>query len=187
MILRTTIVINITLIAIFLISYSVSADIWKRHVNSNHADQVIENGSDVWVRSNLGGVVYWNTSIQEYTRFYWTRGLPSNDIADMLYDEKIGLTLIGRMGEFASTLERVVMTVARIEKVENLTAETTYFLKNLQKAIDGFKRDYGKIVDKIDSVELDSRESYYFCPHQICNPQIQSLPKAFNSRKREFN
>lgn len=68
--------------------------------------------------------------------------------------EKIGLTLIGRMGEFASTLERVVMTVARIEKVENLSAETTYFLKNLQKTLDEFKRDFSKIVDKVDTVEL---------------------------------
>ena len=66
--------------------------------------------------------------------------------------EKIGLTLIGRMGEFASTLERVVMTVARIEKVENLTAETTYFLKNLQKTLDGFGRDFKKITDRMDDL-----------------------------------
>ncbi|NVM53894.1 MAG: hypothetical protein HWN66_09345 [Candidatus Helarchaeota archaeon] len=69
--------------------------------------------------------------------------------------EKIGLTLIGRMGEFASTLERVVMTVARIEKVENLTAETTYFLKNLQKTLDGFTRNFNKIVDQIDNIEIN--------------------------------
>lgn len=69
--------------------------------------------------------------------------------------EKIGLTLIGRMGEFASTLERVVMTVARIEKVENQTAEVTYFLKNLQKTLDGFSRDVGKVLDKVDNVTLD--------------------------------
>ncbi|MHA1265792.1 MAG: hypothetical protein ACTSRS_11220 [Candidatus Helarchaeota archaeon] len=68
--------------------------------------------------------------------------------------EKIGLTLIGRMGEFASTLERVVMTVGRIEKVEKSTAETTYFLKNLQKILDEFKRDFSKVVDKIDTVEI---------------------------------
>ena len=66
--------------------------------------------------------------------------------------EKIGLTLIGRMGEFASTLERVVMTVARIEKVENLTAETTYFLKNMQKTLEGFGRDFKKITDRIDDL-----------------------------------
>jgi len=69
--------------------------------------------------------------------------------------EKIGLTLIGRMGEFASTLERVMMTVARIEKVENLTAEITYFLKNLQKVLDGFERNFNKVVDKMDNVEID--------------------------------
>lgn len=68
--------------------------------------------------------------------------------------EKIGLTLIGRMGEFASTLERVVMTVARIEKVENLTAETTYFLKNLQKTFDGYNRDFKKMGDKIEELGL---------------------------------
>lgn len=69
--------------------------------------------------------------------------------------EKIGLTLIGRMGEFASTLERVVMTVARIEKVEKKTAETTYFLQNLQKTLDGFSRDFGKVLEKIDNIEID--------------------------------
>ncbi|MHA1651872.1 MAG: hypothetical protein ACTSYB_16895 [Candidatus Helarchaeota archaeon] len=69
--------------------------------------------------------------------------------------EKIGLTLIGRMGEFASTLERVVMTVGRIEKVEKSTAETNYFLKNLQKTLEGFKRDFARIVDKIDGMEID--------------------------------
>lgn len=66
--------------------------------------------------------------------------------------EKIGLTLIGRMGEFASTLERVVMTVARIEKVENLTAETTYFLKNLQKTLEEFGRDFKKITNRMDDL-----------------------------------
>ncbi len=68
--------------------------------------------------------------------------------------EKIGLTLIGRMGEFASTLERVVMTVSRIDKVEKSTAETTYFLKNLQKTLEDFKRDFNKIVDKVDNLSL---------------------------------
>ncbi len=69
--------------------------------------------------------------------------------------EKIGLTLIGRMGEFASTLERVVMTVARIDKVEKSTAETTYFLKNLQKTLELFERNFSKVVDKMDSIEID--------------------------------
>ncbi|MHA1278490.1 MAG: hypothetical protein ACTSQI_13640 [Candidatus Helarchaeota archaeon] len=69
--------------------------------------------------------------------------------------EKIGLTLIGRMGEFASTLERVVMTVARIEKVEKSTAETTYFLKGLQKTLENMKRDFNKVVDKIGNLEID--------------------------------
>jgi hypothetical protein len=84
-------------------------------------------------------------------------GAGLSDSIDRLREgfEKIGLTLIGRMGEFASTLERVVMTVARIEKVEKSTAETTYFLKNLQKTLDEFKRDFNKVVDKIGSVEID--------------------------------
>ncbi|NVM31179.1 MAG: hypothetical protein HWN65_20240 [Candidatus Helarchaeota archaeon] len=72
--------------------------------------------------------------------------------------EKIGLTLIGRMGEFASTLERVVMTVSRIEKVENLAAETTYFLKNLQKTLEGFKRDFSRMTDSIDNMEIEMSE-----------------------------
>jgi len=70
--------------------------------------------------------------------------------------EKIGLTLIGRMGEFATTLERVMMIVARIEKVENLVSEIKYFLKGLQKTLDGINMTLNKL-DTLDlSIELEN-------------------------------
>jgi hypothetical protein len=98
--------------------------------------------------------------------------------------EKIGLTLIGRMGEFASTLERVVMTVARIEKVENLTAETTYFLKNLQKTFEGYNRDFKKMTDKIEELglgfEVVRKEIAELKMIRAVNPPVmaESLPHA---------
>lgn len=95
--------------------------------------------------------------------------------------EKIGLTLIGRMGEFASTLERVVMTVARIEKVENLTAETTYFLKNMQKTIEGFGRDFKKITDRMDDLttgfENVKKELTELKSERLGGPPIPSIPR----------
>lgn len=108
--------------------------------------------------------------------------------------EKIGLTLIGRMGEFASTLERVVMTVARIEKVENLTAETTYFLKNLQKTFDAYNRDFKKITDRIEDLgtgfEAVRREIAELKTMRAVNPPVMAEPLpqaaplgvAFNER-----
>ena len=96
--------------------------------------------------------------------------------------EKIGLTLIGRMGEFASTLERVVMTVARIEKVENLTAETSYFLKNLQKTFEGYNRDFKKITDKIEDLgvgfEMVRKELAELKSIRAVSPQAMAEPQS---------
>jgi len=96
--------------------------------------------------------------------------------------EKIGLTLIGRMGEFASTLERVVMTVARIEKVENLTAETSYFLKNLQKTFEGYNRDFKKITDKIEDLgagfEMVRKELAELKAIRAVSPQAMAEPQS---------
>lgn len=64
--------------------------------------------------------------------------------------EKIGLTLIGRMGEFATTLERVMMAVARLDKVENLVSEVKYLLKGLQKTLD----NVNITLNKFDSMNL---------------------------------
>ena len=109
--------------------------------------------------------------------------------------EKIGLTLIGRMGEFASTLERVVMTVARIEKVENLTAETTYFLKNLQKTFDGYNRDFKKMGDRIEELGLgfevvrreiaELKTIRAVSPPVMVEPVPQAVPvsNAFNEKQ----
>ncbi|MHA1797453.1 MAG: hypothetical protein ACTSVY_03305 [Candidatus Helarchaeota archaeon] len=68
--------------------------------------------------------------------------------------EKIGLTLIGRMGEFATTLERVMMIVARIEKVENLVAEMKYFMKGLQKSLNNLENSVNNITKLDFSSEL---------------------------------
>ena len=68
--------------------------------------------------------------------------------------EKIGLTLIGRMGEFATTLERIMMIVARIEKVENLVAEMKYFMKGLQKTLDTLQRSVDNLSNMDFTAEL---------------------------------
>ncbi|MFX0138944.1 MAG: hypothetical protein ACFFDN_35210 [Candidatus Hodarchaeota archaeon] len=70
--------------------------------------------------------------------------------------EKIGLTLIGRMGEFATTLERVMMAVARIDKVENLVSEIKYFLKGLQKTLDNVDSTLNKMDTTVLTYELEN-------------------------------
>ncbi|NVM02774.1 MAG: hypothetical protein HWN67_10585 [Candidatus Helarchaeota archaeon] len=70
--------------------------------------------------------------------------------------EKIGLTLIGRMGEFATTLERVMMAVARIDKVENLVSEIKYFLKGLQKTLDNVDSTLNKLDTTVIAFELEN-------------------------------
>ncbi len=85
----------------------------------------------------------------------------SPDLADSLNRlrdgfEKIGLTLIGRMGEFATTLERVMMAVARIDKVENLVSEIKYFLKGLQKTLDNVDSTLNKLDTTVIAFELEN-------------------------------
>lgn len=70
--------------------------------------------------------------------------------------EKIGLTLIGRMGEFTTTLERVMMAVARIDKVENLVSEIKYFLKGLQKTLDNVDSTLNKLDTTVIAFELEN-------------------------------
>ena len=67
---------------------------------------------------------------------------------------KIGLTLIGRMGEFATTLERIMMIVARIEKVENLVAEMKYFMKGLQKTLGNLENSVNNLSNMDFAAEL---------------------------------
>ncbi|MHA1379973.1 MAG: hypothetical protein ACTSRG_16505 [Candidatus Helarchaeota archaeon] len=94
--------------------------------------------------------------------------------------EKIGLTLIGRMGEFATTLERVMMIVARIEKVENLVSEIKYFLKGLQKTLDSINMTLNKL-DTLDlSIELEGIKKMLKNPRVISNPG-NSVPVTPNS------
>ncbi|MHA1230987.1 MAG: hypothetical protein ACTSRP_03695 [Candidatus Helarchaeota archaeon] len=72
--------------------------------------------------------------------------------------EKIGLTLIGRMGEFTTTLERVSMSVQRIDKVESVASEVSYQLKKLEKKLDEFNMNFSKISKFTDSVTLTLNE-----------------------------
>ncbi|MHA1143921.1 MAG: hypothetical protein ACTSRW_04220 [Candidatus Helarchaeota archaeon] len=91
--------------------------------------------------------------------------------------EKIGLTLIGRMGEFATTLERMMMTVARIEKVENLVAEMKYFNKNLQKTMDELNRK----LDRLDRMDISAELQQFkqlLRSAPIKNVQANATPAA---------
>jgi len=83
---------NKGLILIMVVSFLnlfsiVEADLWKKHINSDLADQILCNGSEVWVRPDNGGLVRWDIASGEYTRFYDNRGLPSSDTKDMVYDD----------------------------------------------------------------------------------------------------
>jgi len=71
-----------------------SADIWKKHINSNHADQVLGNENEIWVRSEFGGLTRWYLETSEPQRFYDAVGFPSNVIFDMVYDDENRLLVI---------------------------------------------------------------------------------------------
>ena len=66
--------------------------------------------------------------------------------------EKIGLTLIGRMGEFTTTLERVSLSVQRIDKVESAASEVSYLLKKTEKKFDEFNVTFSKITQTTDQL-----------------------------------
>jgi ligand-binding sensor domain-containing protein len=85
---KKKILILIFLFTITSLSSSLYADIWMKHVNSNYADEILSSDSEVWVRINRGGVVRWDISTGEYNRYYETRGLPSNNINEMFYDDE---------------------------------------------------------------------------------------------------
>jgi len=83
---------------------------------------------------------------------------------------KIGLTLIGRMGEFATTLERIMMIVARIEKVENLVAEMKYFMKGLQKTLNNLENSVNNISNLDFTSELAQMKNL------LANVPVGNLP-----------
>jgi len=64
----------------------VSADIWSRHINSNHADEIICSESEVWVRVENGGLTRWSTL--EATRYNDQTGFPTNHINGMVFDDE---------------------------------------------------------------------------------------------------
>ncbi|MHA1271071.1 MAG: hypothetical protein ACTSPY_14860 [Candidatus Helarchaeota archaeon] len=111
--------------------------------------------------------------------------------------EKIGLTLIGRMGEFTTTLERVSMAVGRIDKVESVASEVSYSLKKLEKKLDDFNENISRMTKsseeftnalieiKRDIAELKSRPAVIqqVQPSQVqpiqpqVQPQVSEIPK----------
>jgi archaellum component FlaC len=93
-------------------------------------------------------------------------GTDTSDISESLARlregfEKIGLTLIGRMGEFTTTLERVSLTVQRIDKVESSASEANYNMKKIEKKLDEFNVNFTKMADKY--------EEFSFVLNQIKN------------------
>jgi hypothetical protein len=82
--------INILIVSLVLVFFQVGgyADIWQRHVNSNHADQLLGNDKEIWVRAEGGGLTRWDIATGSYTRFFDTHGLPSCFIQNMTYDDQ---------------------------------------------------------------------------------------------------
>jgi len=69
------------------VPYSLQADIVKRHVNSNHADQIVCNEDEVWVRAEYGGLTRWDLETGEPVRFYTGNGFPTDFVCDFDYDD----------------------------------------------------------------------------------------------------
>jgi ligand-binding sensor domain-containing protein len=82
----------LTLISFSTITY---CDVWMRHINSNHADQLLGNDKEIWVRPNGGGLTRWDITSMKYERFYdANNGLPSSDIMNMVYDDEGRLIIL---------------------------------------------------------------------------------------------
>jgi ligand-binding sensor domain-containing protein len=66
-----------------------TCDIWREYINLNHADQILSNGSEVWVRAELGGLVNWDMDTGTPIRYYGGHGLPQNiGINNFIYDDQ---------------------------------------------------------------------------------------------------
>jgi len=73
----------------FLNLFSISsADIWKKHINSNRAEEIICNEQEVWIRAQSGGLTRWDTETGEPERFYEDVGFPSNSVYGFAYDDE---------------------------------------------------------------------------------------------------
>ncbi|MBU1626659.1 hypothetical protein KKB18_04750, partial [bacterium] len=84
---RLATLLTIALIVI-LQSSVVFADLWKMHVNPNHADQLLGNNNEIWVYSIKGGLTRWDIETGEQTRFNEGTGIPLNGIHGLVYDDE---------------------------------------------------------------------------------------------------
>jgi len=87
-------VITIVVIVLLLPLYTYS-DIWKKHVDSNYAYEVLGNDKEIWVLSKGGGLTRWDLESGEYDRFYDGNGfLSTNYINGITYDGEENLVLL---------------------------------------------------------------------------------------------
>ena len=73
-----------------------SADIWKKHINSNKADEILCNDDVLWVNSDGDSLVLWDLTSGEPMRYYDGHGLESSSINGMTFDSENNL--IARIG-----------------------------------------------------------------------------------------
>ena len=93
--------------------------------------------------------------------------------------EKIGLTLIGRMGEFTTTLERVSMAVGKIDKVESSASEVTYLMKKIEKKLDEFNVNFSKMTKNNENISFtlnQIKNDINELKNRPVQPEIQQVP-----------
>jgi len=92
---RTKTLLAIAIIVLLQSSFA-SADIWKKHINSNKADEILCNEDVLWVNSDGDSLVRWDLLSGEPVRFYDGHGLESSSINGMTFDSENKLiALIG--------------------------------------------------------------------------------------------
>jgi ligand-binding sensor domain-containing protein len=66
-----------------------NCNIWRKYINLNHADQILSNGNEVWVRAESEGLVHWDMDTGTPIRYYEGHGLPQNIyINNIIYDDQ---------------------------------------------------------------------------------------------------
>jgi len=128
----------IVLLFLLLSPGLLSADIWKIHVNSNRCDQLLGNEKELWVRSMGGGLVRWDLTTGEYTRYY-TRGLPTNSINGMCYDDECRLLIIESEENFLRYEKGVFNQITSLRYCESFTYYDGFLYASSDKGL--FKWD----------------------------------------------
>lgn len=157
-----------------------SADIWKKHLNSNRCDKVLGNGNDIWVLSDRGGLTQWNLDTGEYKRYYENFNLYTNSIIDFVYDDDNRLLIVDNLGNINRFEEGEFKKITKI----SFSFQSFIFTNGYIHVVDSGE-------DKVLKYDGDEWETYkaldqYEIVNIFPDPRGGFWAKTFGSETGEF-